>query len=165
MVRTTNIPHMNSDRLNRTNKRNIRNTPRGGFNCAGYALRTFSWYCPFGQYDGDLDSILFQRFEGNAEETLNYTVQYMLNDFPLVLRLISDLSEAQADEEIVAYRIAMDGWDFHFLRRCRDGKWRGKMGGTYGIHTYTQEQVFDTESEAWREGIYNSRMVLFALRK
>lgn len=41
---TTNSQY--EDEFNLSNKRNVRNTPRRTYNCGGFALGCFSWYCP-----------------------------------------------------------------------------------------------------------------------
>ena len=43
--------YLNDDPFNKNNNRNLRNTPRRHFNCGGYALGTFSWYCPHSPED------------------------------------------------------------------------------------------------------------------
>ena len=150
------------DRLNRRNKRCLSNTMKNAFNCGGFALKTFSWYCPFGISDGDL-SDLYDRFNKDYMAVLQYTVNYMLNDFKGKLRVIQDLAELQENEEAVAYRIKTNCWDFHYVRRKKNGKWYGKIGYLPKIHRYTEEQVFDCESDAWGNGRYDSEMILFAL--
>lgn len=162
MVVTTDIPYMH-DRLNSKRLREMKNTPRTEFNCGGYALDTFSWYQPFSRNDGMLDNVI-ERFD-DFEDALNYTVEYMLKEFKGKLRLINNLNELQENEEAVAYRIEEDTWgaDFHYVRRKRNGSWYGKLGACPIIHRYTEEEVFDYESEAWCFGRYNSEMILFAL--
>ena len=39
------------DDFNINRKRNTRNTSKRLYNCAGYALGTFSWYCPHSTED------------------------------------------------------------------------------------------------------------------
>lgn len=163
MVRRTEykIPYP-YDRLNKKNKRNMSNTHKEGFNCGGYALGTYSWYCPFGRHDGDLSG-LFDRFDGDYVAVLQYTVDYMLQDFGNKLRVIQSLDELQEGEEAVAYRIETDCYDFHYLRRKSNGKWYGKMGRIPIIYKYTEIEVFDHNSDAWQNGRYDSEMILFAL--
>jgi hypothetical protein len=163
MVVTTDIPYM-QDRLNTKRLRKVKNTPRTEYNCGGYALDTFSWYHPYSRQDGTLDNII-EAFEEDYDKVLDYTVKYMLEDFKGKLRVIANLNELQDNEEAVAYRIEMNNFiaDFHYVRRKRNGSWYGKLGGCPTIHRYTEEQVFDCESEAWLNGRYNSEMILFAL--
>jgi hypothetical protein len=152
------------DRLNTKRLRKVKKTPRTEFNCGGCALDTFSWYQPFSRKDGTLDNII-EAFEEDYNKVLDYTVKYMLEDFKGKLRIIANLNELQDNEEAVAYRIEMNNFiaDFHYIRRKRNGSWYGKLGACPKIHRYTEEQVFDCESEAWRNGRYNSEMILFAL--
>ena len=150
------------DRLNKLNKRSLSNTYARAFNCGGFALKTFSWYCPFRKGDRDLEN-LYDRFNGDYLAVLQYTVDYMLKDFKGKLRVIQDLAELQEGEEAVAYRIETDCWDFHYIRRKKNGKWYGKIGWLPEIRRYTEEEAFDYKSGAWGNGRYNSEMILFAL--
>jgi hypothetical protein len=161
MVVTTDIPYM-QDRLNTKRMREMKNTPRTEYNCGGYALDTFSWYCPFSRKDWTIGNLL-ERFDGDYTAVLQYTVDYMLKEFKGKLRLIQSLAELQEGEEAVGYRIVTSCWDFHYVRRKQNGSWYGKMGACPKIYRYTEEQVFDYESEAWRNGRYDSEMILFAL--
>ena len=43
--------YLQDDPFNKNNKRNVRNTERNTYNCGGYALGTFSWYCPHDEND------------------------------------------------------------------------------------------------------------------
>lgn len=150
------------DRLNKRNKRSLSNTYTRAYNCGGFALKTFSWYCPFDKGDGDLDG-LYDRFNEDYMAVLQYTVDYMLNDFKGKLRVIQNLAELQENEEAVAYRIETNCWDFHYIRRKKNGNWYGKRGCLPEIRRYTEEEVFDCESDAWSNGRYDSEMILFAL--
>jgi hypothetical protein len=163
MVVTTDIPYMR-DRLNTKRLRELNNTPRSEYNCGGYALDTFSWYHPFSRKDRTLDNVI-EAFGEDYDKVLDYTVNYMLKDFKGKLRVIENLNELLSNEEAVAYRIEMCGVgaDFHYVRRKRNGSWYGKLGACPTIHRYTEEQVFDCESEAWYYGRYDSEMILFAL--
>jgi len=161
MVVTTDIPNMR-DRLNKKKFRNLDNTPRSEYNCGGYALDTFSWYHPFPRKYHNLWAII-DLYEGDYSAVLHYTVNHMLKEFRGKLRVIQNLADLQENEEAVAYRIETDGYDFHYVRRKQNGSWYGKKGWTHPIYRYTEEEVFDCESDAWSEGRYNSEMILFAL--
>lgn len=150
------------DRLNKRNKRGLSNTYMRAYNCGGFALKTFSWYCPMGRNDRDLITLL-DRFDSDYMAVLQYTVDYMLNDFKGKLRVIQSLDELQKNEEAVAYRIATNGYDFHYVRRKKNGSWYGKMGCCMSINRYTEEQVFDFESEAWSNGKYDSEMIFICV--
>ena len=161
MVVTTSIPNA-KDKLNKKQKRNLNNTERCEYNCGGYALDTFSWYHPYRQKDGDISDLL-DKFQDDANAVLEYTTQYMLKEFKKKLRVITTLSELKENEEAVAYRIETEGYDFHFVRRKRNGSWYGKTGSCPTIYRYTEAEVFDFSSAAWGDGRYDSQMILFAL--
>ena len=71
------------DYLNSNNYRNINNTSITLYNCGGYALNTFNWYCPRNTLDDeeiiDSDDIWCCRDE-KLEITLvnnNYNINYI----------------------------------------------------------------------------------------
>lgn len=136
-----------SDELNRKKIRNMRNTEKEVYNCAGYALGTFSWYCP--QHDGYPVGYLFR--------TLEQCINIMLHDFP-DMRVIDNVSELQEGEYAIAFRMSTS--DFHYVRRTCSGQWRHKMGGHFKIEYMKEETVF---SKSWGHG-YDGEMVLFAKR-
>lgn len=149
----------NSDLFNVQRKRNIKNTSRLFYNCAGYALGTFSWYCPnekdddkywgFWDYLSDAE-MLVKTFE---------TVQFMLKDFKGRLRLIGSVSEVQENEYAIAYRISSDG-DFHFMKKMKNG-WHHKRGNTDRIYVESEDYVL---KEVWCDR-YNGPIVLMAMRR
>ena len=146
------------DGLNKLNKRNMLNANKYEYNCGGYALNTFSWYCPYGEISPWGFQQIFLGEKLNKEETLQLCVGHMLNEFD-DLRLIEDLNELHNDEYAIAFRIAHG--DFHFAKRASNGHWFHKRGGTPMIETIKKEEVF---SDSWL-GVYDSRLVLFAKKK
>lgn len=148
----------NSDLFNTQRKRNINNTKRYLYNCAGYALETFSWYCPneedweYWGYDEDLsDAEMFAKtFE---------TVQFMLEDFKGHLRLIGSVDEVQENEYAIAYRISSDG-DFHFMKKMANG-WHHKRGGS--SHIYVEPEYY-VLNEIWCNR-YDGPIALMAMRR
>ena len=149
----------NSDLFNVQHKRNIGNTKRYLYNCAGYALETFSWYCPnekdddkywgFWDYLSDAE-MLVKTFE---------TAQFMLRDFKERLRLIGSVSEVQENEYAIAYRLSRDG-DFHFMKKMANG-WHHKRGNTDRIYVESEDYVL---KEVWCDR-YNGPIVLMAMRR
>ena len=148
----------NSDLFNVQRKRNINNTKRHLYNCAGYALETFSWYCPneedwgYWGYDEDLsDAEMFAKtFE---------TVQFILKDFKGHLRLIGSVDEVQENEYAIAYRVSRNG-DFHFMKKMANG-WHHKRGNTDRIYVESEDYVL---KEVWC-GRYDGPIVLMAMRR
>ncbi len=128
-----------SDPLNRERHRTASNTRVNTYNCAGYALECFSWYCPrHGESswrDYEFDSI---------EEAIKKTqiaVDTMLEDFP-DLRVVQSLAEIRPDEYAILFRISSDG-DFHYLKRDRQNHWRHKMGSGYATKIMPTKYIFD----------------------
>lgn len=148
----------NSDLFNVQRKRNINNTERHLYNCAGYALETFSWYCPneedweYWGYEGDLSSA--RMFAKTFE-----TVQFMLKDFKGRLRLIGSVDEVQENEYAIAYRISSDD-DFHFMKKMANG-WHHKRGNSPSIYIESEDYVLN---EIWCDR-YNGPIALMAMRR
>ena len=114
------------DELNIRHERNLNNTPRTSFNCAGFALGTYSWYCPR-EGESEWKDYAFETGK-QAYEATQRSIDCMLKDFP-TLRVIDSLDEVQSDEYPILFRHSSDG-DFHYLRRGRNGIWYHKRGRT-----------------------------------
>lgn len=127
MVRNVNL----FDPMNERNERNIRNTNKCTYNCAGYALGTYSWYCPHTETaneDGESGTTCYRfRSSSEAEKKTTTCIEVMLADFPS-MRVIASVNELAHDEYAILFRLSHDG-DFHFLKRGRNGVWYGKNGG------------------------------------
>ena len=145
----------NRDLFNNERARNIHNTDTYFYNCAGYALGTFSWYCP---YDDDLSFVLSCN-SGAFEEITKQTVSHMLKDFKGKLRVISSLEELREDEYAIAYRVSSDG-DFHFMKKART-RWHHKRGNTPTILTESEDNVLNS---IWCDR-YDGPIVLMAMRR
>lgn len=149
-----------SDGFNRYSNRNMRNTPKWKYNCAGYALGIFSWYCPYdaevGHHFGDYD--MTDEFSPLRSQALMECITQMLADFD-DLRVIHSLKELEENEYAIAFRLSWD--DFHYMRRADNGHWYEKRGSEDCIRTVTVEEVF---SDNWH-GRYDGNIVLFAKGK
>ena len=145
----------NRDLFNNERARNIHNTNTRFYNCAGYALGTFSWYCPYDDYD------IFSLFcdSDELEEITKLTVSHMLKDFGGKLRVISSLEELRKDEYAIAYRVSSDG-DFHFMRKART-RWHHKRGSMSTILTESEDNVLNS---IWCDR-YDGPIVLMAMRR
>lgn len=140
----------------RLGERTFENTPRGAYNCGGYALENYGWYCPYSEealYDLKLDeAFLYAELTEREEELF---VDYMLDTIE-DLRIIKDISDLLENEYAIAFRIASD--DFHFVKRGENGCWYEKMGSCSKIERMTKEEVF---SDCWH-GNYDGELYLFA---
>lgn len=148
----------NSDLFNFQHKRNFSNTERYLYNCAGYALGTFSWYCPNEGDDG------YWNFMDDLSDTEMFaktfeTVEFMLKDFKGRLRLIGSVDEIQENEYAIAYRVSSDG-DFHFMKKMING-WYHKRGNTDRIYIEAGDYVL---KEVWYDR-YDGPIVLMAMRR
>ena len=154
MVWNTNI-----DPLNNQKTRNIRNSDRYEYNCGGYALETFSWYCPHAQGEKTLH-YGFDTLE-EAYETTMYAVSVMVSEFEGKIRMLRSKEELhKRTETLIAFRISSDG-DFHYIKKTRSG-WKHKMGSSYAIRKMKEKEVFETN---WCGGRYDGPIVLLAMKK
>ena len=144
------------DPFNKERERNHDNTDGRTYNCAGYALETFSWYLPVDD-SADLDYIEWGSFDEIMRNGMSFAfVLQILRDFPDV-HLIGGLNELDADEYAFAFRVGVD--DFHFVKRGRNHQWYEKRGGNPRIYRMTEDEVFHS---AWDDGRYNGPIFLFA---
>ena len=141
------------DELNIYHKRNLNNTPRTSFNCAGFALGTYSWYCPR-EGESEWKDYAFETGK-QAYEATQRSIDCMLKDFP-TLRVIDSLDEVQSDEYPILFRHSSDG-DFHYLRRGRNGIWYHKRGRTEEIDIMPKRLIF----KVWCER-YDGPIVIMA---
>lgn len=124
------------DEFNLSNKRNVRNTPRRTYNCGGFALGCFSWYCP----REDFFQYAFNDYAEALVKTL-YSMKCMLADFA-DLRVISSLDEVEENEYPILFRHSSDG-DFHYVKRGQNGVWYHKRGASTEIEVMRKEKIFD----------------------
>lgn len=136
----------NDDPFNMAKERNIRNTDREEYNCGGYALGCYSWYCPFAHQVRD--------FEKNVNQ--------ILKDFSNA-RLIDDIQDLMPNEYMVAFRLSLD--DFHFMKRSKNGVWREKRGSQSEIRIVPKSVVF---GEVWSphryDNGYRGKIAFFAVK-
>ena len=146
----------NRDLFNNERARNIHNTDTHLYNCAGYALDTFSWYQPYDNFDV-YDSLFSD--SNTLESITQQTVSYMLKDFGGKLRVISSLEELRKDEYAIAYRVSSNG-DFHFMKKART-RWHHKRGSMPTILTESEDNVFNS---IWCDR-YDGPIILMAMRR
>lgn len=131
-----------SDPYNSLKKRNIKNSIKEEYNCAGYALGCFSWFT-FSDFDN---------------MSISECVEEILEKFPRI-RFLNDEKELKENEYLIAFRIGED--DFHFMKRNKRNVWYQKIGFRPIIKTVKKETVY---APYWRLGniIYDSQIVFFA---
>ena len=136
-----------SDPHNYGKKRNVRNSDRYNYNCAGYALSCFSWYCPFSFH----------------EDNVSECAKQILEDFPNT-RIVSSKKDLLPNEYLIAFRTSKT--DFHFMRRGKNGVWYQKRGQSPYLIPVKEADVFN---KIWpsnlSDGGYTSEMVLFAVKE
>ena len=156
--------YLNDDPFNKNNNRNLQNTDRSTFNCGGYALGTFSWYCPHSDEDENASFWGYDYSFDDKEEAwvkTMYAVSQMVLDFGGRLRMIKELSQLhERSERVVAFRLSSDG-DFHYIRRADNGQWYHKRGRSPDILHIREREVFETN---WCNR-YNGPLVLLAIQK
>ena len=134
-------------------KNYIKTTPRGQYNCGGYALNTFTWYFPYNRPEKP-------NFYRAGKKDYNICIKAMLKHFSPNLRVIKTMLELEQGETAIAFRLDGQG-DFHYMRKGKNGSWYHKMGGNYPIYRITEEEVFNT---SWCDR-YSKPIVLFALKE
>lgn len=149
---------VNDDPFNENNFRNVDNTSKFLYNCAGFALETFSWYLPT-----EVEwycSINLRRLTSKAiKKRTGKAVLQMLLDFP-DMRIIHSLNELESEEYAIAFRFAPNR-DFHYMKRIEENHWVHKMGSSSYIYEVEDCDVF---SEEWY-GKYTGPIILFAKRR
>ena len=151
----------NSNRFKRKNKRD--------YNCGGYALGTYDWFVPYScsyldEYLED-DVEKFWRESGHDINDYNVMAERCINEmiyyFNGKLREIKKVSDAKADERVIAFRFGAG--DFHFMIKGRKGhQWHSKMGVNNSIDTFSEEYVMSDPD--WGN-IYLSDTYLMAMSK
>lgn len=108
------------------------------YNCAGYALGTFTWILldafdhgyDLSFDDGDED--IMKKIEDYVARMEDNCVEEIVENFEGLVRPISVLSELHEDEYAVLFRVSYDdeGYidDFHFVKRHHDGHYSHKPG-------------------------------------
>lgn len=145
-----------SDPFNHKGYRNGKNTSTFGYNCGGFALGTYSWYCPsYNDYcwGDELD-------EWEMADLLEECVNKMLEDFP-DLRVIEDLCEVENDEYVILFRLSSDG-DFHYVVQGTGRLWWHKPGNQK-VRSIPRDYALD-EYTAWG-GRYDSETIILAKKK
>ena len=141
------LDYENDDPFNIAKERNTKNTNREEYNCGGYALGCYSWYCPFAHQVRD--------FEKNVNQ--------ILKDFPNV-RLINNTQDLMPNEYMIAFRLSQD--DFHFMKRSKNGVWREKRGSQFEIRVVPKSIVF---GEVWSphryDNGYRGEIAFFAVKE
>ena len=156
-----------NDPYNQNNTRNLRNVDKAYYNCGGYALNLFAWYCPWGLDVDETETPLARAYWGdeffNDDEMFAPTmrcVQNMLAEIP-TLRLLTGINDdIRPNEYMLAFRISYDG-DFHFVKRACNGVWYHKQGGSQKIGVMTALEIID---DSWCDR-YNGPLVFFANTK
>lgn len=153
--------YKNDDAFNLKGHRNSANTDIDDYNCGGYALGTYSWYCPYGRVWADRFDTKYKPLKNHKREFMRIAIRTLLEDFPN-LRKIHLPDEATPNERVIALRLA--DHDFHFMYRGLNKVWYQKMGGTE-LQRVPKAQV---TARAWNnyhgEPTYKGKIVFFAMK-
>ena len=150
------IIHGYSDPFNKTKRRNRNNTKSYEYNCGGYALGTYSWYCPCVDRKEISNISYIYRTKQQEEKLLRHCIEVMLSEIE-GLRVIKDLSEVQADEYAIAFKLGKTWNDFHYIRRGKNGVWYEKCGSEQKINIVPTRKAL---AKDW--DMYHGRTVFFA---
>ena len=149
---------VNDDPFNENNFRNVDNTSKFLYNCAGFALETFSWYLPIEPEWYQSINLHYLTPKAIKKRTRKAVLQ-MLLDFP-DMRIIHSLNELESEEYAIAFRFAPDR-DFHYMKRIEENHWVHKRGSSSYIREVEDCDVFSKE---WC-GRYTGPIILFAKRR
>lgn len=151
--------YANDDPFNTKGERNVKNADTFYYNCGGYALGTFSWYCPHTEQERFYDYAFKNEIQACVKTTK--AVAQMCNEFEGRIRVIESLKELNSKTEYaVAFRISSRN-DFHFIKRSKYGRWTHKRGACDCIERITKKEVFETE---WSNGFYDGPIILLAVK-
>lgn len=152
----TTTDNQTNDPFNMAHTRNIRNTNKRSYNCGGYALGIFSWYCPYKENDPMMSKFACgYRTKKAGQKLTDYAITVMLEEFP-TMRVVESLEEIQSDEYAILFRCSSTG-DFHYIKRDKGNHWRHKRGGFSKIETMKAKHAFDV----WCDK-YDGPIVIFA---
>ena len=162
--------------MNDYHERNFKNTEMPDYNCGGFALRLYNWYCPVPLNISRRDIFDLVDSPLTPEQRLNVCIKTILQEV-VGSRLISSVDELQEGEEAVAFRLQEadgiaasddpdDMWqDFHFMRRRKDGVWLDKCGSGSLIREHTEDEVlYDPWDSPEGTLVYAGEIALFACR-
>lgn len=129
------------DPYNLSKTRTEENTTMTAYNCGGYALGLFSWYCPYPNMDKHDKYLMRYHDSRNAISKKTFRcVSQMVQEIP-GLRVITKVSDLTYGEYAIAFRLSSDG-DFHFIKRNSQGQWSHKRGARCVIEYMTKQEVF-----------------------
>lgn len=148
-----------SDYLNKSKKRNAKNTKTYQYNCGGFALKTYSWYRPYHCTSSELIDMInyyfemYHSFKIVYNKLMDYFEECMFEDFEDLIS-ITEEEAYNTDEEVIAFRIFIDAeycdrskyfelfdWDFHYAI-----KKNGRIFNKHGDDVIEEVEYF---SEAW----------------
>lgn len=169
------------DFFNSKGLRNADNTDDYDYNCAGYALDTFSWYSVYEEgrdCDEEAEEIeklldIYTIDEIYDLKLQEYT-EKMLNDFPN-LRVLKDPTEVKENERLIYFRIFISdkyledydeiSTDFHFCWFDKEtNHWKEKAGSSE-IRNCDYNIKNDLWPLAGDDIFYDSRTVYLALKE
>lgn len=147
-----------SDPFNYNRKRNMFNTPKASYNCAGYAFGTFSWYM-MGRNDAEHDTIMDYAESGDYEVAMEMSTQAILDELAgwrlVDFEAVMDRAYSPLKYEIVAMRFC--DFDYHFWKLGRNWNWYDKLGSS----SYINRHAFsDALNRVWNRR-YDSPVVCF----
>jgi hypothetical protein len=126
----------------------IRNTPKGVYNCGGYAFNLFKWYVPTRSWE-DYENVRLLLDNECYEAATKTAVNYMRKDLGYTVVSNDEVFNRSIDYkkyEIVAFRYEMMGEDsdFHYMKIGKNGNWYEKRGSGSKIYRHEYYYVFRT---------------------
>jgi hypothetical protein len=121
------------------------------YNCGGYALETFDWFCPYKR------TTKMKFYNNGFDYYQPRLVKFMLKMFP-TMRIAKDINDLKENERMVAFRTGYR--DFHFVKVTASGRFYHKAGDST-IARMSKREFF---SDQWYNG-YDSEIVFLAIAK
>ena len=148
--------------LNLDKKRNQKNTHAFDYNCGGYALNTFNWYRP--SDDEEFDYGIEEMTKEEMDIQTKKCVDYMLEQFKGLLRVVQGVWELEKNEYMIAFKIDGGGEnDFHFCKRLKNGHWYHKQG-QLPIRRIKKQKVYK-EEWIFSDMAYYGKTVFLAMKE
>lgn len=163
MIRNTMWLKNGWDALNELKTRNLKNTDVDDFNCGGYGLNVFGWYCPY-----DTEEQSYKYFGGGRTLAMSddmvaeETTEMMLKHFNGKLRRIETLDDIREDEYGVLYKVGSS--DFHFIKYFPESKRFFHKPGSWSIRRISKDEAM---ADVWHGSAvtYRSKTIFFAMKK
>lgn len=135
-----------------------------GYNCGGFALGIFEWYCPHtDEEEWEMNELCMDDYlteDEKCDECADIMINHMTSRG--LCREIKNENELKDNEYLVLFKAAVD--DFHYARRTSSGRWYHKMGWS-DIEEVSEEEVYSYDWWADFAFSYRGKLRMLAVEK